>query len=1012
MNLPQLAVRRPVAMTLLMVALLALGLYALGQLQVDFLPDITYPVVKVQIYWRGALPEDIEDNIAEPLEQVLSTLDDLHALESTSIEGLYALDVTFRYGADMNVGYQDVLAKMRLAERRLPYDIEPPLIFKADPSQLPVVDLAVSSSSMDEVRLRSWVEDVLQDRLIAVAGVGGTEIVGGLEREIRILVDRRRLQAYGLSASQVASVLEASNVKLLGGRMTAGPREFIIRTVGEFRNLEEIGRTVIRREADGRTVRVGDLARVEDGHREQRILSRLNGVPCVRVSIVKQAAANTTRVGRRVQEEIHRLRGVLPEGVRIETIQNQADYISAAIAGVRSSAIAAGVLVILAVYLFLGRVRQILVMLLALSLTLVGNFILMKMGGFSLNLFSLGGLVVAMGVVLDNSIVVLENIVRTRAARPDRNDFAEEGAREVGLPVVAGTITVLTLFLPFLLVSGMVSLLFRELILTVGGIVVVSLIMALTVTPMLSARLLRGGGSRGTRGWLERLTSGFGRSLTGALRLRWLVLALALILSGSGLFLSKRVGTEFLPEMDDGLVTVKVVMPTGTSIGETDRVLTHLERVVQDDPLVAHVYTLVGGRSLGLSIQEIAHEGELNLQMVPRAARPISTFEYIRDLSRRVLKAQPPGALVKVLHTKVKGIRGGRKPDVEVNVNGPELVELARLASSIAGSIREIPGLVNLDVSLDLNKPEFTVDVDRDRAAALGLTVEQVANQVRSQIGGTVQTRLREAGEYYDVRVLIPEAALSERRDIEHLPLSAPGGSPHYLYEVARVTSALGPVEIAREGQVKEVTVSGYVDGRSVGEVVADVREKVGTSLVLPERYTVDYGGQFELMAEGMGDIGLILVMALFLAFVVLGVQFESFSMPVLVLISLPVPLAGMIGALYAAGSTLGATVVIGALVVTAALINDGVLLLSFVEHLRAEGMPTGEALVQASRLRFRPRIMTTLTTVSGFLPLALNWTGGGEMLQPMAIAAIGGLIVEIPTVLYLLPCLYRIGRR
>ena len=1016
MNLPQLAVRRPIALTLLMIAVFILGLYALGQLQVDFLPDITYPVIKVQIYWRGATPEEIENNIAEPLEQVLSTVDDLDALESTCIEGLYSLDVTFRYGADMNVAYQDVLAKMRLAERRLPSDIDAPFIFKADPSQLPVVDMAVSATSMDEIQLRTWAEDVLQDRLIAISGVGGTEIVGGLEREIRVLLDQSRLRAYGLSPLQVASILRESNVELVGGRVTAGAREFIVRTAGEFQGLEDIRDTIVRWETGGRTLRIADVARIEDGHREQRIISRLNGVPCVRVSIVKQAATNTVNVARQVQQEILRMHNSLPPGVRIEIIQSQAEYISEAIAGVRSSAIAAGVLVILSVYLFLGRLRQILVMLVVLPLTLVANFALMKIGGFSLNLFSLGGLVVAMGVVLDNSIIVIENITRIRVGQPNRNDFAAQGAQEVAVPVIVGSVTVLALFLPFLLIPGMVSLLFRELILTVGGIVVLSLIVALSATPMLSAWLLKSvrikNAASSKRNWLDVLTSAFGRSLEKGLRFHWLVLVLAVIFTGGGVLLSGFLGTEFLPEMDDGLVTIKVVMPTGTSIVETNRVLARLEQVVLNEPLVTRAYTLVGGRSLGLSTREIAHEGEINLQLVPRRKRSAATSEYVRDLSSRVLKVRPPGAIVKVMHTKFKGIRGGRKPDIEVKLKGPELDELTRLASKVTVLIRDTPGLQNLDISMDINKPEFVVEVDRDRAAALQLTVDQVANQVRSQISGTVSTHLREGGEYYDVRILVPEGALSEQRDVEQLPLSVPGASSHYLYEVARVTSTVGPVQIARESQVKQVTVSGYVYGRTVGEVDSEVRRKITASLVLPEGYAVDYGGQFQLMTEGVGDIGLILGMALLLAFVVLGVQFESFSIPLVVLISLPVPVAGMICALYLTGTALGATIVIGTLVVAAAMINDGVLLLSFVERLKAQGMPVREALVEASRLRFRPRIMTTLTTVTGFLPLALNWAGGGEMLQPMAIAAIGGLIVEIPTVLYVLPCLCLIGRR
>ncbi|MBN1491744.1 MAG: efflux RND transporter permease subunit, partial [Phycisphaerae bacterium] len=472
MKLTDYAVHRRLATSAIVVALVVLGLYGLWRLPVDFLPNITYPMIKVHIWWRGATPEEIDKNIADPIERQMATVDDLDYLESSSIEGMYTLQANFKYGVNVDVAYQDALAAMARVARELPKDMEPPVVIKADPSQLPVVQMTISSDQLDLVKLRTWTDEWLQDQLLAVPGVAGTEIVGGLKREIRVHLDALALEKHGLTLPEVLKRLHEENVEQFGGRVTAGPKEIIARTMGEYRNLDEIRDIVLARDAEAKLY-LRDVAEVADASEEVRVITRLGGNPCVKLSVLKQANANTVEVAEAVSRRIQELGPALPEGVRLGMVENQADYVNAALGGVRNAAIEAAVLLVLIVYLFLGSWKQVLVMVLALPITLILNFGLMKLAGFSLNIFSLGGLVIAIGVLLDNSIVVIEGITRRRHERPEEptDSVAVAATSEVGPAIVAATLSFLALFVPFLLVPGLTSLLFRELILVIAGIV-------------------------------------------------------------------------------------------------------------------------------------------------------------------------------------------------------------------------------------------------------------------------------------------------------------------------------------------------------------------------------------------------------------------------------------------------------------------------------------------------------------------------------------------------------------
>ncbi len=1013
MKMTVLAVKRRIATAAIVITLTIMGAYGLWQLPTNFLPDMTYPMIKVYIYARGATPEEIDVNIADPVERQMASVDGLDYLESSSIEGMYSLTANFQYGVSIDTAYQDALAAMARVARKLPKDIDPPIVFKADPSQLPVIQLTVSSDQWDLVKLRTWVDKWLQNQVISVPGVAGTDITGGLKREILVHLDNAALEKYGLSLSAVARRLQEENVDQFSGRVTVGPREFIARTVGQFRSLDEIGAVVLKGGDTGK-VYLRDVARIVDGHEETRVISRLGGKPCVKLSVLKQADANTVEVARAVERRIGELKPSLPGDVSIGIVENQADYVSAALKGVRNAAVEAAVLIILVVYLFLGSWRQAAIMMLVLPITLIVNFALMKLAGFSLNIFSLGGLVVALGVVLDNAIVVVENITRLRQEgnAGSADELAVSGAAQVGPAIIAATLAFLAVFLPFLIVPGLISLLFKELILVIAGIVLVSLLLALTVTPMLTALLLGEGAppSAGS-GFFERFFEGLKKRYEGLLRTA--LLKRKLVLGGFSIFLVAAVmlvfwvGSEFLPAMDDGRVLVKVKLPTGASVTETDRILLDIEKTIAKDPLIESYFTLAGAKVVGLYAFEIANEGEINIQLVPRHDRKVRTRDYIRNLRPVLSRISVPGGNLIVTQMKMKGMRKIGEADIEVKIKGDDMKVLFDLARKTSEAMSGLKMFRNVYVSMDLTKPEYQIRVDRIRAASLGVSVADVAAASQTLLSGAVPTRFRDGEDFYGIRVRIPEKDVVSRQDVENLILNRARGGTLKLRDIAQVVQAAGPVEILREDQVKEVIVRGDVSEVSVGRALDELR-KTMAMFEMPGGYEVFYGGQAQMMQDMTKAAVMILGFALFFALAVLAVQFNDVMLPGLIMAVIPFCLAGTVAALFLTGIPMGATLIIGILVVIALTVNQGVLLITFAESLRTGGnLSAGEAMVNAAKIRLRPVLMLSFCFIAGLIPLALNLEEGGDMLQPMAVGAIGGLTAGVAVTLLLLPVIY-----
>lgn len=1012
MKLTHYAVKHRLAVSAIVIAFVVLGIYGLMKLPVDYLPGITYPLVKVQIKWQGASPDEIDRDIADPVERIISTVDRLDYIESSSIEGMYTLLVNFEYGTSVDIAFQDVLAALTRAQPLLPKDIDPPYVLKADPSQLPVMQLTVSSDRLDPVKLRDWAENWLQDRILSVSGVAGTEVIGGLKREVRIHLDPAAMEKYQISLDAVVKRIGAENIEQTGGKVVVGPKEILARTTGEFTSLDDIRTVVVAR--DGlQKVYLRDIAEVQDGHEEARIRTRFNSQECVKISVFKEAKANTVKTAEGVSRFLHDLKPSLPEGIGVGFVEDQAVYVKQALNSVRNAAWVAAVLLILVIYFFLGSGRQVLIMAIALPLTLVLNFGLMKLAGFSLNIFSLGGLVVAIGVVLDNSIVVVENISRLRRKHSDKNapDHAIEATDEVGSALVAATLSFLALFVPFLIVPGLTSLLFRELILVIAGIVVISLVVAVTVTPMIAATLF--GKKRQERevSWFERqftrITEIYGGVLDLTIDRRKVIIPAFFLLLLMGIVLLGKVGGDFLPLIDDGRIIVKVKMPTGASMQETDRVLRTIEKQIADDPVIQSTFTLAGGKIQRMITYEIANEGEVDVQLIPKAKRKISTDAYITKLRKTISKLQPPGGKIMVKQMPIKGIPGMQAADIIVQIRGQDMDILSGLANKAVSTLSEIDSIQNVIVSMDLSKPEYQVKIDRTKAAELGVSVAEVASTLRTLITGSVAGRYRDGLEYYDIRLLVPEERLISRGDIENLIISNTSGYSVRIRDVAAVIPASGPVEIIRDNQIKQVTVEADVAGGDLAGAMKKLRT-VLNGLERPAGYEFGFRGSAEMMSDMKKNVLAVLAFALFFSFIVLTVQFNSLRLPGLILGSVPVCLAGVVIAMYFTQMPMGATVIIGILVVIAATVNEGVLLLTYTSEIQRQQKLTAQrAVVEAAKIRLRPRIMVTVSTMIGFIPLALNLEEGGDMLQPMAIAALGGLTMALFVALFLMPCMY-----
>ena len=1019
------AIRRPIGTLALASVIFVMGFFFLDRLPVDLLPEIAYPQITVTVNYPGTAPEVMEEQVTRVLERNLAGTEGLISIESRASEGRTNVNLHFDLGTNLDLALQDASRLLELARTQLPPDIDPPRIYKRDPNQDPIFESGFSSSVRTPVEVRDWLENQLAPQLQSVRGVGGVEVAGGQVRELQVVVDQDRLNSFNLTMQDVIDAVGGENRDIAAGNVTSETFDVMAKTDGRFRSARDIEAVLIHVPGTRDRVRVSDVAEVRDGHADQRLFVRLNGDPAMRLSVFKLPEANTVSVVEGIATELESLEasGFIPPDIQYQTTRDPAFFIRSSVRAVSTAALLGGILAMLVVLLFLGSLRKSFVIGLSIPLALLATFALMGVSNLTLNIMSLGGLALGVGLLLDNSIVMLENIFRHRdELSKDDREAAFDGSAEVTSAVVASTMTNLAAVVPFLLITGMAALIFRELILTISFAIVASLAVALTLVPMLAALLskvrFRSGLDR-TRfiTGFDRLVSAgavrYTRVARAVLRFRWAVLGGAAAALAGAFWIAGDLGQEFLPTVDDGLVGVRLSLVSGATPERTDAYFREVERIVLEElPHVETMFTMAGGHLSGGVISERPGTARASVQLSRAGDRPeMSATEWVRVAQERLDELSIPGGRVFVSPPSIPGIRTSLAgADVSIGVVGDDIDELDAIGREIVSLVDGVDGLQNFDLARDDRTPLLSVNVDRDRAAAMGLNTSEVGEGVRNALYGYVPTRFSTGTGQYDIRVKLPRQDLRTSEDLGSIRLfRSNGGAPVYVRDVADFSLGESPAHIERENQVRILRINGDVNPAvaDIGTVNSEIRDRLA-GLALPQGYSLIYGGEEEAIQETNRNLLMVIALAIFLVFVVMAVQYERLANPLVILGSVPLALIGVIGMLWVTGTNLGAPVMLGVILLVGIVVNNAILLVEYIELGRRDRqLGVADAVVEAGRIRFRPILMTTFTTVLGMTPLAFAIGDGAELMQPLALAVIGGLLVSMLLTLLVIPCVY-----
>jgi len=1022
MSLPRFSVQRPVFATMTALIVVTVGVVALDRLRIDLLPAVEVPTLTVRTSYEGASPEVMERLVTQILEEIIATVPGVEEVTSVSAEGNSNIRVSFVWGTDIDTAAIDVSAKIEDEINELPDDIVRPRISKFDVADFPVVLLGVSSD-LDPVELTELVETQVRYRFARLPGVAQVDLWGGYDREVRIGLDLERVRALDLPLEDVLRALRNANLDLPAGTIDQGLYEVTLRAPAEYETLDQIRQTVVAKR-EGAAVTLGQVATVADTYEKLTRIVRINGERGLRLAIRKEANANTVEVARAVLDAAAEADADFPQ-VQIVPVINQGNFIERSIQNVARSVLYGGGLAILVLLFFLRNVRSTLVISLAIPISVIATFALMYFGGLTLNLMTLGGLALGVGMMVDNSIVVLENIFRRRDEEGEDNQRAAiRGANEVAGAIVASTITTLVIFLPLVFVTGVTGILFQELAFVIVFSLICSLGVALSLVPMLSAKLLRAKGAESKApGWVRRLGAASAAVFTAldtryrdllrwVLRRRLIAVGAAAAALAASLLLYPLIGTEFLPPSDEGEVRVSGEMEIGTRLDIVDRQTRRMEQIVM--PAVPEaVSSVVSVGSSGWRPDSGA-EGDIRLSLTPAAARDRPNTEIAEDLRKR-LEGRIAGMEVRTRAPQgqflLDRIIGGDE-GLSVEVRGFDLDTLDALASAAAETIEGIDGITDVDVSRKAGIPQQEVRVNRAKAADLGLSPRGVAEALETAIAGSRAGEYRVAGDSFRIFVQLKDAEKQPLDEVLDLTLRTPDGEQVALRNVVDVERSRGPILIDRKDQQRQVTVTANVAGRDMGSVARDVEAALDT-IPRPVGYELLVAGNYEEQQESFRELLVSLCLALALVYMVLACQYESFRDPLVVMLSVPVAAIGVLLTLFLTDTTLNVQSYIGCIMLGGIVVNNAILLVDQARQLRErEGMPPREAVAEAGRRRLRPILMTTMTTILGLLPLALGIGEGSDAQAPLARAVIGGLAGSTLITLVLIPAVYSLFHR
>jgi len=1023
MNLSETSVKRPVLTIILYLGIIVLGFVSYQRLSIDLLPEIELPMISVLTAYPGASAQDIEVNLSKSIEAGLSSVSNLKKVTSTSIDNLSAVILEFEYGCNLDEAANDIRNALELVKRNLPDNADEPIIFKFSTNMMPIVMLGITADESYD-GLNKLVDDKIANQLKRLPGVGTVQAIGGPIRQIAVDIDPDKLEAFNLDASRIGNVLAGENLNMPAGSIKMGKIEYNVRTVGEFTSAKEMEMVVVGQQG-GRIVYLKDVATVRDTLEENtRDMRLMGGKRGLMLMVQKQSGANTVDVAREVLAKIETIKKELPTDIGINTIMDSSEYIVDSINNLSETILYAFIFISIVLLVFLRRWRATLIVLLTIPISLIGAFIYLYFFGKTINIISLSSLAIAIGMVVDDAIVIIENISThvERGARP--REAAIFGSKEVGLAVIASTLTIVAVFFPLVFITGLSGILFSQLGFMVTITILISLFAALTIVPMLSARLLK---SRKDEKPIKNKTlkavdrvlgkgfdwlDGFYQKV-----LIWVlghkkttIVVTATIFVGS-LALIPIVGTEFMPKTDAASLIITMELQSGTRLEETSALVAKVEDIIRRDfPEVVYYSGRAGTSSKGFSTILIGQSEGSNIANImmrtsKKDERERSIYEMSDSLREKI--SVIPGIKSLTISTG-QGVAMLTGSPISIDVIGSDLDETGRIANQIKEFMANLKGTRDVKLNVTDPKPELQVTLNREKLALNGLNTAMIANTIRGNIYGLTASKYRELGDEYDIFLRYLPNKRTSISQIENLPISTPMGGIIKLKDLGSVFEKYSPSEVKRKNQERVISVVSDIQGRPLGDVTADIQNHVN-KMDIPGTVSIEYGGQIEQQQDSFKDLGLLLLLSLVLVYMVMAAQFESFLDPFIVMFSVPFAFTGVILALLVTGFPINIMSLLGTVMLVGIVTKNAIVLVDFTNITRARNIPLYEAIIYSGRNRLRPVLMTTLTTLLGTFPLALSRGQGSEMWQSLGIATVGGLLFSSIITLVLVPVLYAV---
>lgn len=1004
MKLVDLSVKRPVGVIMLVIAALVLGVISLKNLAVDLFPEMDIPVAVIVTTYTGASPQEVEQLVTRPIEGAVGALEGIKMVESTSSPGSSLVILQFDWGKKIDDSMNDIRERVDQVVGLLPDDANRPLILKIDPQQMPVMWVSLSGASLD--RLQEIAEEEVQPGFERVNGVASVTIEGGKSREIQVLLDQGKLAAYGITGSQVTQALATENRAASAGNLKRGNQNLQLRIDGQFTSIKEIEETLLTLQ-DGRSVRVSDLADVVDTFKDMAVKAQVDGENALVLSIMKQSDGNAVQVASEMYEAIESMQEQVGDSIEVAVVADTSTFVKSSISSVVNNMIIGGVLAVVVLLLFLHSVRTTLVIGISIPIAIISTFTLMYFTGETLNILTMGGLALGLGMMVDSAIVILENIFSKRQQGMSMIKAAKEGASELAPAVFAATMTTVVVFLPIVYVEGIASMLFRPLAYTVAFALLASLIVSLTLIPMLASKMLddvkvdfEGNSNKGFDRYYHKFKDFYGTILRKALKFGKTTVAVSFAMIVASAFLVPYIGFEFIPGSDQGQVQINAFTQVGSNLEETEEMVKEIDLLLAEYEAVIDVgYVSIGsGGGFGGTSSD---QASYFMQLVPPSERDISTDEFISELNGKALDI--PGAEV-TFSAQEAGF--GTGSPVQINISGAELDVLTDLSYQLMWMLEEVEGTLNVESTVAEGRPELTVYVNRQVASEYGLSYQQIISELTLGFSGQLATRYRESGGEYDVRAMLPEESRQTIRDLETMVIRSNRGVDVPLSAVAELRQTQGPTEISRSNQQRQVRVTSDIINRDLGSVIQDVEKKI-SQINTPDGYRITVAGQAEDMMDSFNQLAMALVLSIFLVYMVMAIQFESFIHPFTIMFSIPTTIVGIVVGLFITGQSFSVTSFIGVIMLAGIVVNNAIVLVSYINILRNKGVDRYEAIIESGITRLRPILMTTLTTVLAMVPLALGIGEGAEMQAPMAIVIIFGLTFSMIFTLVLVPCVY-----